>query len=86
MAKVSKTDFGHYSGKFTSTIFFTDSGNALTATDDGYVIVWGNQFSTVLLDDPNDRNIKMASKVHKRLYLSLTAYRLYVLLTVRLQR
>lgn len=62
-AKVSKTDFGHYSGKFTSTIFFPNSGNALTATEDGYVIVWGSQFSNVLLDDPSDRNIKMASKV-----------------------
>lgn len=61
--KVSKTDFGHYSGKFTSTIFFADSGSALTATDEGYVVVWGSQFSTVLLDDPNDRNMKMASKV-----------------------
>jgi len=61
--KVSKTDFGHYSGKFTSTIFFSDSGNALTATNEGFVVVWGNQFSTVLLDDPNDRNMKMASKV-----------------------
>jgi hypothetical protein len=63
MARISKTDFGHYSGKFTSTIFFSNSGNALTATEDGYVIVWGNQFSNVLLDDPSDRNIKMASKV-----------------------
>jgi hypothetical protein len=63
MARISKTDFGHYSGKFTSTIFFANTGNALTATEDGYVIVWGNQFSNVLLDDPSDRNIKMASKV-----------------------
>ena len=64
MAKVSKTDFGHYSGKFTSTVYFATSGNALTATDDGFVIVWGNQFSNVLLDDPNERHIKMASKVY----------------------
>ena len=63
--KVSKTDFGNYSGKFTSTVFLAESGNALTATDEGYVIVWGSQFSTVLLDDPTDANMKIASKVSK---------------------
>jgi hypothetical protein len=61
--KVSKTDFGNYSGKFTSTVFLADSGDALSATDEGYVIVWGSQFSTVLLDDPTEANMKIASKV-----------------------
>lgn len=61
--KVSKTDFGNYSGKFTSTVFLADTGDALTSTDEGYVIVWGSQFSTVLLDDPTDANMKIASKV-----------------------
>ena len=61
--KVSKTDFGNYSGKFTSTAFLADTGNALTATDEGYVIVWGNQFSAVLMDDTTDGSMKIASKV-----------------------
>ena len=61
--KVSKTDFGNYSGKFTTTTFLADTGTALSATDEGFVIVWGSQFSTVLLDDPSEANMKIASKV-----------------------
>jgi hypothetical protein len=72
IGKASKTDFGHYSGKFTSTIFFGNAGNnAVTATDEGFVIVWGNQFSNILLEDPGDHNMKMASKVISIIYMNL---------------
>lgn len=69
--RVSKTDFGNYSGKFTSTVFLADTGDALTATDEGFVIVWGSQFSTVLLDDPSEANMKIASKVTQAKYIGL---------------
>jgi hypothetical protein len=65
MGKASKTDFGHYSGKFTSTIFFGANGSsAVTSTEDGYVIAWGTQYSNILLENPGEKNMKMASKVH----------------------
>jgi len=63
VGKVSKTDFGHYSGRFSSTIYLSGSETALTSTDDGYVIVWETQYATVLLDDPADRSMRTASKV-----------------------
>eukprot|EP00607_Mallomonas_marina_P010200 CAMPEP_0182421352 /NCGR_PEP_ID=MMETSP1167-20130531/6703_1 /TAXON_ID=2988 /ORGANISM="Mallomonas Sp, Strain CCMP3275" /LENGTH=874 /DNA_ID=CAMNT_0024598397 /DNA_START=395 /DNA_END=3022 /DNA_ORIENTATION=- len=63
IGKVSKTDFGHYSGRFSSTIYLSGTDAALTATDDGYVIVWETQYATVLLDDPADRLMRTASKV-----------------------
>lgn len=62
--RAAKADFGHYSGKFTSTIFFAERGSsAATATDEGFVIVWGSQFSTILLDNPANKSMKMATKV-----------------------
>lgn len=63
VGKVSKTDFGHFSGKLTSSVFLGTSGNALTCTDEGYTILWETQYATVLLDDPNDRLMRTASKV-----------------------
>eukprot|EP01041_Mallomonas_annulata_P010368 gene10368-21631_t len=61
--KVSKTDFGHYSGKFTSTLYLSGTETALTSTDEGFVVVWETQYATVLLDDPADRLMRTASKV-----------------------
>ena len=78
IGKVSKTDFGHYTGKFTSTIFLTGTETALSSTDDGYVIVWETQYATVLLDDPADRLMRTASKVRKG--LSPIEYRLRTLI------
>jgi hypothetical protein len=63
IGKVSKTDFGHYSGNFTSTVYLSGTETALTATNDGYVIIWETQYSTVLLDDPSDSLMRTASKV-----------------------
>lgn len=63
VGKISKTDFGHYSGKLTTTIFLGSSGNALSSTDEGYVILWETQYATVLLDNPGDKLMRTASKV-----------------------
>lgn len=71
--KVSKADFGNYSGRFTSTVFLSDTGSALTATDEGYIIVWGSEFSTVLLDDPSNSGMKIASKVLRLVECSINA-------------
>lgn len=65
VGKVSKADFGHYSGKHTATVFLPSNGQAVTGTDDGFVIVWGSQFSTILLDDPSEHHMMMASKVFR---------------------
>lgn len=56
--KASKKDVGHYSGKFTGTIFLPGSGNCLTSTSDGYVIVWGAQLGL-----QNRNSLRVASKV-----------------------
>lgn len=67
VGKVSKTDFGHFSGRLTNTIFLGNSGNALTCSDEGYTILWETQYSTILLDDANngDKLMRTASKVLK---------------------
>jgi cilia- and flagella-associated protein 251 len=41
--KVAKTDIGFYSGDFTTSIFLPDSEISLTATSQGYIIVWENK-------------------------------------------
>jgi hypothetical protein len=41
---------------------FLENGNAITATDEGYVILWENPISTAFLDNPK-KIIKSASKV-----------------------
>jgi cilia- and flagella-associated protein 251 len=38
--RVSKTDLGHFSGDFITTLFLPNTENALTATSEGYVVVW----------------------------------------------
>lgn len=38
--RVSKTDLGHFGGDFVTTVFLPSTENALTATSEGYVIVW----------------------------------------------
>jgi WD40 repeat protein len=38
--RVSKTDLGHFGGDFVTTLFLPSTENALTATTEGYVIVW----------------------------------------------
>lgn len=69
IGKVSKTDFGHYSGKFTTTVFLTGTDTVITATDEGYIIIWETQYATVLLEDPSDKFMRTASKVINRLTL-----------------
>ena len=71
LGKVSKTDFGHYSGKFTSTVYISGTETAMTSTEDGFVIVWETQYATVLLDDPSDRLMRTASKVRVLVLLKI---------------
>ena len=62
--RVSKTDLGHFGGGFVSTIFLPSTENALTATSEGYVIVWETN-----VDEGKEQlmghSIKEATKVLK---------------------
>ena len=40
VARIIKSDIGHYSGKFTASTFLPGTNNALTATSHGYTILW----------------------------------------------
>lgn len=44
--KVTKTDIGFYGGEFTTSIFLPESDVSLTATSQGYLIVWENKKDT----------------------------------------
>ena len=61
--KISKADFGHAAGRFTSTIFLPGTGNALTVTSEGSAILWETQFATVLMGAQKERLMRSASKV-----------------------
>jgi len=63
VGKVSKSDFGHFSGNMTSSIFLDNTGNVVTATSDGFTILWETQFSNILLDKDTKSSIRTASKV-----------------------
>lgn len=45
-AKVSKSEFGYFSGHFTTSVFLAGSGNAITGTSDGYIIFWESRSSS----------------------------------------
>jgi hypothetical protein len=59
--KASKTDLGHFSGSYTGTIFLQGTDKCLTATSDGYVIVWGNHIG--VSKTAEQRKLRTASKV-----------------------
>jgi WD40 repeat protein/Ca2+-binding EF-hand superfamily protein len=40
VGSVSKSDVGHFSGKYTSSLFLEGFGNVITTTSEGYVILW----------------------------------------------
>jgi WD40 repeat protein len=63
-ARVTKSEFGYFSGNFTATLFLSGTGNAITGTSDGYVIFWESQ-STTLAPDGKKHNgpVRSASKV-----------------------
>ena len=66
IGKIKKNSVGHFSGDLTSTIFIGDTGSAVTATDGGYVILWENQSSKLLLDPAKEtKSLLTASKVVK---------------------
>ena len=61
IGKVSKGEFGNFSGSMLCSIFLNNN-NAITATDEGYVILWENQASAMLLDRP-EKVMRAASKI-----------------------
>ena len=66
VGKVSKSDLGYFSGSFTQSMFLPDSGgNAITATDEGYTILWETTFSKALIGASDDKNLLSAAKVVK---------------------
>jgi WD40 repeat protein len=67
--KVSKTDIGHFSGEFTTTIFLPEADTALTATNQGFIIVWENRNETRKdkHNQPITVSVKVAVKVVKLL-------------------
>ena len=63
--KVSKTDLGNYGGELVSTIFLPSTENAVTATSEGYVIVWETNSSFKGGSDEVNASMKEATKVLK---------------------
>jgi len=55
--RVSKTDLGNFSGDFVTTVFLPSTENALTATSEGYVIVWESN-----VDDEKQKLLGYAMK------------------------
>lgn len=68
--KVSKADLGNYSGSFVTTTYLKGTETALTATSDGYVIVWETQFEMKKKNhDPNNSAHNFMKKATKVLRL-----------------
>ncbi len=67
VAKINKTEIGHFSGKFKSTIFLAGTFNAVTCTSDGYTILWEGKGSIGLTTKAtiksNKKTMRTASKV-----------------------
>jgi hypothetical protein len=64
VAKISKSDFGTIPGIYSSTIFLAGTMSAITGTSEGHVILWENQYSTILNEEPAaSKSMRTASKV-----------------------
>lgn len=61
--KLIKKDLGHFAGSFTGTIFLPGTSSCLTATSEGYVIVWGTQYAASMNRAEGGEPMKMAVKV-----------------------
>jgi WD40 repeat protein len=63
-ARVTKSEFGYFSGLFTATLFLSGTGNAITSTSDGYVVFWESQSSTLASNGKRHNGpVRSASKV-----------------------
>lgn len=71
---VSKTDLGNFSGRFVSTIFLPSTENCITATSDGYVVVWENK-NDVPVKKNSDlfSTMKIATKVLRLVECGITS-------------
>ena len=63
VGKVSRAELGPNKGDFTSTVFLSGSGNALTTTSKGAAILWETQFASVLMESATEKQVRSASKV-----------------------
>ena len=63
--KVSKSDLGAFEGDYVTSIFLPMTENALTATSEGYVIVWESVVDESQPEEVKNSSIKNATKVLK---------------------
>ena len=70
--KFRRRSLGNFGGQLTSTIFMSNSCSAVSATDDGYVLLWESQNSSLLLDKGKDKGLMSASKVIRLLETGIT--------------
>lgn len=72
VCKVPKSDFSHLSGKYTCSLFLSGTNTAITATSDGFVIVWEPYNERIggaegrLEPSAKKKHMKAASKVKER--------------------
>ena len=53
-------------GALTSTVFIPNSGAAITSSEDGHIIVWESEFSTIYIDNPTKDTKVMRSSTKVR--------------------
>jgi len=68
LGSVSKSDVGHFSGKFTASLFLEGFGNVLTTTSDGYVILWEKSASK----KGGETSTRIATKVIRLVQCAIT--------------
>lgn len=74
VCKVPKSDFSHLSGKYTCSIFLSGTNTAITATSDGFVIVWEpfnermRGAENKLEQSAKKKHMKAASKVKDKIF------------------
>ena len=71
LGSVSKGDLGSFNGHFTQTLFMPN-GAALSATSEGYMVLWESTYSKVLLGSADQATLRAASKVVKLVEASVT--------------
>lgn len=59
MGSITQADVGHFTGKFTASVFLEGFGNAVTTTSDGYVILWESAPPKV----KGEKSTRIATKV-----------------------
>lgn len=70
----SKTDLGFFSGRYVSTIFLPSTENCLSATSDGYVIVWETrtELPSKRIGEAPPKSMKVATKMLRLVECGIT--------------